>query len=158
MGLVYSAEHNASSAAQVDFAELLAPSDAVIRILSVRIGQDSEAADAQAEMMGVKFIRATGSYTSGSGGGGAAAPHHKGAPAAGATAEVLNTTQAAAGLGTFTDLLQDAFNVQVGFLYQPTPDEYIHLSPSDALVIAATKAPADSVDWKVSITWEELGG
>ena len=61
-------------------------------------------------------------------------------------------------LGTFTDLFQDAFNVQIGYLYQPPPTEYIELSPSDTLLLAASKAPADSIDWVAGITWEELGG
>ena len=156
--LIYTAEHELSSAVQVDFFELACPADAVIVPLSARIGQSSEEADAQAEMMGLKFIRAFGSFTSGAGGGGTIAPHTKGAGAAGATAELLNTTQAVVGLGTFTDLWQDAFNLQVGWLYQPTEKEMYELSPSDSLIIAASKAAADSVDWKVSITWAEYGG
>ena len=163
MGIVYSAEHEQTDATQIDFVELLCPADALIQVISLRIGQTSEAADAQAEMMGLKFIRAFGSITSGSGGSdgsstGIPAPHSKGAPASGATLELLNTTQALVNLGTFTDLLQDAFNVQVGFLYQPTPDEYIELSPSDTLIVASSKAPVDSIDWVAGITWEELGG
>jgi hypothetical protein len=158
-GNTYSAEHNVSSAAQLDVFELVAPADAVIQLISFELGQDSEEADAQAEMLGAILKRAYGSYTSGSGGEtGGAKPKNRGAAASGATVEKFNTTQAAAGLGTLEDLEQFAFNLQIGLLYQPTPEEYWMISPGEALVLSLSAAPTDSVDWKMRVTWKELGG
>lgn len=158
MGRIYSAEHIISSAAQVDFLELLANATVVLKLRFLAIEQDSEFADAQAEMMGLLFIKATGSFTSGSGGGGAPLGHSGGAGTTDATAEILNTTQAVVGLGAFTDIFSRAFNLQIGFFLQQPDIELLEISPSEALIVAATKAPTDSVDWKVSATWEELGG
>lgn len=160
MGIIYTGEDTTSgSTDDLDFVELIAAADHVIRILSMRVGQSSEAADAQAEMMGITLKRASGSYTSGSGGATPTPrPHSFQAPATGATLEMSNTTIAVVGLGALDDLLADAFNVQVGWLYQPSPDEYIEISPAQAFIATMSKVPADAIDWHVSVTWEELGG
>lgn len=160
MGMRYSASFSAVavSAAQ-DLFELLAPADACIAIHSIRLGQSSDFGDAQAEGLEVTLKRATGSYTSGSGG---TSPSknalESGFSAAGATVEANNTTQAAVGTGTLTKFMHDTFNIQIGWLYQPVPEERIILSPSQALILSLDSAPADAITMSGTIVWEEIGG
>lgn len=160
MGMRYSGvfEEVAVSAAQ-DLFELVAPADASIVIHSVRIGQSSDAADAQSEMLPVSFVRGEGSVTSGSGGSTPTpAPLESGFAASGATLEANNTTKMVVGSGSLTTLYNDAFNVQVGFLYQPVPEERVIVSPGDRVTVELVSAPADSLTVSGMIVWEEIGG
>lgn len=160
MGMRYSGVFSdvAVSAAQ-DFFELLAPTDAAIIVHSVRIGQSSDAGDAQAEMLAIEMVSGRGTVTSGSGGStptpGAL---EKGFAASGATLEANNTTRMAVGTGTLVTVLEDTFNVQVGWLYQPVPEERIVITPGDRLTVALPSAPADALTMSGTIVWEEIGG
>ena len=119
MGLVYTAvfEDVAVSAAQ-DFFEIAAPSDAIVEVHSVRIGQTSDVGDSAAEILAISFVRGQGA-TSGSGGSTPTPnPTHAGYAAAGSTVEANNTTKMVAGGGSLQVLYNDTFNLQVGFLYQ----------------------------------------
>ena len=152
-GLVYTAsiEQIAVSAIQ-DLFEITAPADAVVELLAVRVGQDTEEGDAAAEMLPIQITR----YSTGGSGGATltSRPHHVGGPAAGSTVDRNNTTQG----GTPVVVLSDAFNVQAGWLYQPIPEERIYVSPSDILAIELPVAPADAMTVSASITFKELGG
>jgi len=153
MGMMYSAavEAVAVTVAQ-DFAEILAPSDAVVILHSVYVGQHTEEGDAAAEMLQINIVRYA---TSGSGGSaGVENPHEIGFPAAGSVVEFNNTTQG----GTPVVLLADSFNVQAGWQYRPTPEERLVISPSGILAIELPTAPADSITFDITITWEEIGG
>ena len=160
MGMMYSCpfEAVAVSAAQ-DFFELLAPSTGALILHSVRLGQSSDEGDAAAEMLDVSIVRGEGSVTSGSGGSaGTEVPLQSGLAAAEAAVELNNTTNMLVGSGALILLLNDSFNVQVGWLYQPTPEERITVSPSDRLTIELVGAPADALTMSGTITWEEIGG
>jgi hypothetical protein len=160
MGMRYSAsfEEVAVTAAQ-DLFELVAPTDACIIVHSVRIGQSSDPADAEAEMLPIAIVRGEGTVTSGSGGSSPTkAPLESGFAASGATLEANNTTKMVVGTGTLTVLLNDTFNAQVGWLYQPVPEERIVISPGDRITIELVTAPVDSLDMNGAIVWEEIGG
>src|SRR3954447_3189479 len=88
----------------IDFFELITGAGGTIALLGLVISQTTELGDAQEEKLGLKFTRATGSYTSGSGGNtGVARPPVRASDAAATfTAETLNTTQIAVGSGTLT--------------------------------------------------------
>ena len=154
MGLIYTAvvEQIAVTAIQ-DFLEITAPSDSIVKILSARLGQNSDPADAQAELLPVQITR----YATGGSGGTAAIaanPHEVGSPTKGSTVDRNNTTQG----GTPLVIVADVFNVQAGWIYQPPPEEQIIISPLGILAIELPVAPADELTMSGSITFEEIGG
>lgn len=154
LGRMYTASFSSAETAAQDLIELNAPADAVVVVHSISIEQSTEEGDAQAEMLSVQLARCS-TTTAGSGGASATArPHNVGAPAYGGTVEYSNTTQAT----TQTVIQERAFNVQAGFYYMPTPDERIVISPSGIFIVGLTEAPADSVTFHVTITFEEIGG
>lgn len=141
-----------------DFFELTVPSDAAVIIHEVHIGQGTEEADAQAEMLRILLKRGIGA-TSGSGGSThTPAKLETGQAAAGSTVEINNTTAATAGGGSLTTFKADAFNVQIGWHYVPTPESRPVLSPSEILVVNLPDAPADSITFSGYIVFEEIGG
>lgn len=159
-GITYTASFSevAVSVAQ-DLFELLCPTDAAIEIISAKIGQSSDAGDAQAEMLPIEWVRGEGTVTSGSGGTAPTPrPTEKGMPASGATVEVNNTTRMAVGTGALVTVDEDAWNVQIGYLYQPVPEERQWVSPGDRMTLALPSAPADALTVSGTITWKEYGG
>jgi len=155
MSRMYSASFTdvAVSAIQ-DLWELNAPADSVVVIHSIVIGQNSDYGDAAAEGLTLQLSRSTG--TSGSGGTTpTAAAHQVGDAAFGGTVEANNTTQAT----TTTVIRADAFNIQGGWVYQPTPEERIVISPSGRVVLELPSAPTpDAITMSSTITFEEIGG
>lgn len=136
--------------AAIDFFELITGAGGTICLLGLVIGQITELGDAAEEKIRLKFTRATGSYTSGSGGNtGVARPQVRASDAAATfTAETLNTTQVAVGSGTLTVVNQEPFEVRAGFERFWTPETAFTAGPSSAFVIGLAAAPADSVTWE----------
>lgn len=152
MGRIYTASFSAVAVtAAVDFFELLAPATGMVRLISCRIGQSTEEADAQAEMLNINIVRYA---TTGSGGGTATpAPMQVGHAASGVTSvETNNTAQGV----TPTVLVSDAWNVQIGWVYQPSPEEMILVPPSGLLAIESPDTPADSISFSGTLVFEEL--
>lgn len=161
MGMRYAAvfEDVAVSAAQ-DLFEITAPTDAAVIVHSVRVGQSSDFGDAAAEGLSISMVRGEAT-TSGSGGSTVTpAPLEAGFAAAGSTVEANNTTKQTVGspAGTLTVLYNDAFNVQVGFLYQPVPEERPIISPGDLFTVELVGAPTDALTMSGTIVFEEIGG
>lgn len=157
MGRFYTASfRNVSVSAAVDAFEVLAATGKPFILHEVTLGQSSDYGDAQAEGLMVDIKRATGSYTSGSGGSTATpAKHLTNDASAGPTAETNNTTQASAGSGALTTIRTEAFNVQAGYQYLPTPEQRILFLPAEALVVSIS-APADAISLSGSVVFEEL--
>ena len=155
MGMMYAATFGAVAVtAAQDVFEIVAPSDKCVIVHEVVIEQSSDAGDAQAELLRVQAIR--GFTTSGSGGSAVTpAPLESGNAAAGSSVEANNTTVATT--GTTATIFDRAFNVQIGFFWQPTPECRIVLSPSHRLVIRIP-APADSLTMHGTMVFEEIGG
>lgn len=152
-GLVYASVFGGIAVTAVqDLFQLTAPADAAVILLSVRLSQSSDAGDLAAEMLRVEIARAT---TGGSGGTAITEePLQAGFPAAG-SAVVRQQTTVATGL---TILVEDGWNIQAGWLYQPPPEERIVVSPSGIIVVSLPLAPADSLTMSGTITWAEIGG
>jgi hypothetical protein len=153
MGRIYSAsfEKVAVTAAQ-DLFEVVAPADAVVVVHSCTITQDSDAGDAQAEMLSILIHRGT---ATGSGGSSVtASPLSLGDAAFGGTVEANNTSQSVEG----TFLHAEAFNVQIGFYYLPPPEDRPTVSPSALFIVELQDAPADSLTMSGTIVFEEIGG
>lgn len=157
MGRLYSVPVSATSVSTaVDVFEVLASSSKPFFLHEVTIAQSSDYGDAQAEGLTVYIKRATGSYTSGSGGSTATpAKLSTNDAAAGPTAETCNTTQASAGTGALTTIRADAFNVQGGYQYLPTPETRIFYLPAEACVVSIT-APSDAITLSATLVFEEL--
>jgi hypothetical protein len=155
MGMMYAATFGAVAVtAAQDVFEIAAPSDKCVVIHEIVVEQSSDAGDAQAELLRIQAIR--GFTTSGSGGSTPTpAPLESGNAAAGSSADVNNTTLATS--GTTATLFDRAFNVQIGFFWQPTPECRIVLSPSQRLVVRIP-APADSLTMHGTMIFEEIGG
>jgi len=154
MGRVYTASFGGVSVTGIqDLFEINAPSDSIVKIHSITVGQNTDYGDSEAEGLRVQISRAP--TASGSGGSTPTArPHNEGDAAFGGTVETNNTTQAT---GTVV-IYEDTFNVQAGWAYRPTPEEMIIISPGGRLVVELPVAPTDSLTMSGSITFEEIGG
>lgn len=142
-------------AAAQDAFEIVAPANSRVALREVRLGQYSDAGDAQAEMLSVTLERG---YTTSGSGGAAVTPAnlmgHAGAAAA-ATAVERNNTTVASG-GSPATLIADSWNVQRGWRYCPPPAERIVLEKSQRAVVRIT-APADAITLNGTLVFEELG-
>lgn len=131
----------AVTAAQ-DIFEITPADDKPVNILGLFIGQSSDAADAQDEMLQVSIIR--GFTASGSGGSAATpAPLDNIDTAAGFTAEVNNTT--GANTGTSVTLHTDTFNVRAGYQIWFPPECYPRATQANTTLVVRITAPADSL-------------
>jgi len=153
MGRMYSAvfEQVSVDAAQ-DLFEIVAPADSVVRIHSIKIGQSSDAGDAESEQLNVLIHRGS---TSGSGGSSPTPnPLEAGDAAFGGTVEANNDSQGTEGaiLASFD------FNVLAGLNEVFTPEERIYISPSQRLIIELQTAPSDALTMDGTVMFEEIGG
>jgi hypothetical protein len=139
----------------VDLFELTPADDKPIEIIGMFVGQSSDAADAQDEMLGYRVIR--GHTTSGSGGSAPTPrPVNRSDAAAGFTAETCNTT--AASVGSTVDLHADTFNVRAGEkLWIPEDCEWSATQADTTLVVRLIGAPADSLTMSGTLYVRELG-
>lgn len=154
MGRMYTASFtNVAVSAAQDLFEINAAADTAVVLHRVHIGQSSDEADAQAEMLRIQINRASG--TAGSGGTTPTEnPMDPGDAAFGGSVEANNTTQA----GTQTTILAaEAFNVQAGFFHVPTPEERITIPGQGILTVNLIAAPADALTMEGTITFEEIG-
>jgi hypothetical protein len=159
MGRFYSIPISAvaSPAAAFDAFEIIAAAGKTYILHEVVLGQSTDYGDAAAEGLSVIIKRATGAYTTGSGGSTPTpAKHSTSDPAAGASAKTMNTTQAVTGSGALTTIRQDAFNIQGGYQYLPTPETRITVRDDEAIVVSVS-APADAVTVSGCAVIEELG-
>ena len=155
MGRLYTAQFSAVavSAAQ-DLFEIVAPSDAIVKIHNIRLGQTSDVGDAAEEILLIKLN--SGATTSGSGGGSyTPVPIELGDAAFGGTCEINNTTQA--GDGTIVTHHAWPWNVRGPFEIIFEPETRPVLSPSRRCVLTIP-APADALTMMGTITFEEIGG
>ena len=142
-----------------DLFEIINAADQVLKLEEAHITQDTEAGDAASEQQRFTIKRAAGSYTSGSGGSTATPGKTSfGDPASGVTAEINNTTRAAAGTGTLDILEVHCENVHNGLHYIAPEGREHEFSPSQALIIGLEGAPLDSISMSGTLTFVEIGG
>lgn len=154
MGMMYAATFGAVAVtAAQDVFEIAAPSNKIVVIHEIALEQSSDAGDAEAELLRIQAIR--GFSASGSGGSSVTPAPLENGNTAGASVETNNTTVATT--GTTVTLFDRAFNVQIGFFWQPTPECRIVLSPSQRLVVRIP-APADPLTMHGTMIFEEIGG
>lgn len=153
VGRMYTVSNTvAGVTAATDLIRISAPADAVVVVHKVIITQETEFGDAASEQLDVMFHRGS---TDGSGGATpTASPLEVGDAAFGGSCATGNTTQSTDG----TILHREAFNVMAGLYWTPTPEERIVLSPSGRFIASLETAPDDSIDFRVTAYFEEIGG
>ncbi len=152
---VYSATfRNIAVTALQDLFQCLAAAAVPLWLHSCRIGQTSDEGDAEAEMLEIQITR-TDFTINGSGGTvPTPRPHSVASPAASTIVEANNTT-----ISTVqTVVVEDVFNVQAGWLYQPPPEERIMVPGgiTNGLIIALPVAPSDPLTMDGTITFSEV--
>ena len=103
-------------------------------------------------MLPIQIARIPTGTDSGSGGTAATPAPTVPGDVAGTTVETNNTSAAT----NPTVVLGDAWNVQVGWLYQPTPEERIELGGAERIAVQSAD-PADAMTVSGSMTFEEIG-
>lgn len=137
-----------------DLFELVPADDKPVAIVSLNIGQASDAGDAQDELLQLSIIR--GFTTSGSGGSSPTpAPLSPNDTAAGFTAETNNTTVATT--GTTATLFTDCFNVRAGYMMMFPPDARPSANQGNTSLVVRLTLPADSLTMSGTLIVEELG-
>lgn len=158
MGRMYAIPFSAVQVAAVqDLWEILVPSDAVMILHELSIGQEDLVSDENEQMFRATIQRVTGSPDSGSDGSSVTpAPLEQGTAAAGITAECNNTTQLSG--GTAVTLRDEWFNARIGYHYQPPPEERPIFSPSTRCVVILPVAPSAETTMSGVAIVEEVGG
>ena len=135
----------------VDFFEVTAAANKVLKVHSLVISQSSDAGDSEDEQLPLVVHRGSG----GSGGNSSVTPtkHDNGDAAIGGSAETLNTTQAAVS----GELLADSFNVRAGYQYFWPPEDMPVIPGGGSVVVRLGSAPADALTMSASLTVEEIG-
>lgn len=149
-----------------DIWELKADTDHVIGVTSIFVGNygTTQFGDASAQGMWPRLIRASGSFTSGSGGTAYTPEDVNGsATTFGGVLEGHNSTPATVASGTFVTLENEVWHLQAGWFYKPTPQEMIIIKPGETLIVTfpddGTLNPSgDAPKITSTITFEVVGG
>lgn len=157
MGRLYSVPFTGvADANAIDFFELLTPSDAIIVIHHVILGQTTEVSDTAEEQLEVLMRRVTGAPTSGSGGSTPTpTPVEVGDAASVVTAEAGNTTALTG--GTSLEIARLPWNIRGPFEWLPTPEERPTIGISTRFVCGQAATPADSITYHGTCWFEEIG-
>lgn len=142
-----------------DLFEILAPTDAVVKVHEWEIFQTTDVGDAAEEDLAIETVRGVGAVTSGSGGSThTPQPVEDGDPAFGGTVEINNTTRMVAGSGSLDVSELRGWNVRVarGCIY--TPETRPVISPGNRWTLSLLANPADSLTCSGMVLFEEIGG
>lgn len=125
-----------------------------VLLREIRIGQYSDAGDAEAELLSITLLAGS----TGASGGSAITPvnvmRHSGAPTAGTSCLGPSTTVASTASAELVHA--DSLNIAAGWLYSPPPPERIVLEPDERLSVRLS-APADALTINGTLTFEEIG-
>lgn len=136
-----------------DFFGILAPANKDFVIHECRINQDSSTTSAQIR---VRVSKLTPTVTAGSGGTTpAAVKKETGDAASGATLWANATTQATTS-GSKTAWKSDAFNVLVGWIDTPAPEDRLKLAGTEGAVVELL-AGSSLTAMDGTLIWEEAG-
>lgn len=148
--------------------QLPASASQCIKIISIFMGQSSDAGDANAQMMRAVLQRVTGTITNGTGGATVTAqPKDSAIGAFSGTVRAGDVTTFPTTAGTATVIEEETFNVQAGWYHTPVPEERWELAPSEKLwvylggptedFVGAPIALANPITLSARITFEVSG-
>lgn len=136
-------------------AALIATAGGMLRILRAWAGQHGTATSQNLGIMLARKEAAFGTYTSTTPVpltiAGEASPITGGTAGAAGTA---GTDASAEGAGAVTPLIHDGFNNLNGWLWVPTPEERIIISPDQAVILKLVGTPTSLVNWNAGMIFE----
>lgn len=125
-----------------------------VLIREIRIGQYSDAGDAEAELLSITMLAGSTSASGGTAIAGVNVQRHSGAPTAGTSCLGPSTTVSSSASAEL--VFADSVNVAAGWLYAPPPPERITLEADERLAVRLS-APADALTINGTLTFEEIG-
>lgn len=129
----------------------------VLEILRVTVSQQGTSTSQQLGVILGQKASAFGTYTATTPApmrpGGAASGIAGGTAGAAATA---GTDASAEGAGAVTTTLTEGFNNLSGFLWVPTPEERIVVTPDIAFIVKLRGTPTTLTGWNATLTFSEL--
>ena len=132
-----------------------APSNSRLAIREVRLGQFTDFADLQSEILSLTLMIGTTSLSSG---GAAITPQnvrtHSGAPTAGSSVTGPSTTLASTTSAAVR--LADTWNIMAGWYYRPELDERIIINPGERFVLRQTGV-TDAFTMNGTLVIQEIG-
>ena len=155
-GAVYTASFSAAALTtnDQDLFFLTAPANSKVAIREIRLGQYTEAGDAEAELLSLTLMRGSTSAAAGS----TVTPRnvrgHAGAPIAGTAVSAPSTTLASTDSAAL--ILADAWNVAAGWWFNPPAAERPVIEPAQTMLLRMS-APADAMTMNGTVTFQELG-
>ncbi len=157
MPLVYSATFPPTSVtAQVDLFQIEVPSGRTLEALSVHVGQNTDAGDAESEMLSYHIKKLNGG-TPGTGGQTCSlSATSSGASLVGITVTALNTAKATG--GTIGTIQRDAFHIAAGLHYVPVPEERHEVNGGDLFIVELDKTPSDGLGMVGTLNFSLTGG
>lgn len=139
---------------QQDLFEIVAPSDMSIILMELLLSQESEAKDAEEEML--RILIQSGYTTSGSGGTTVnAQPVASGDSADSCAIEGNNTTKAT--VGTIHTHRVEVWNIRAPHLWLPPEKLWVELKASRRAVVRLEKTPNDPITMSGTLTFAEVG-
>ena len=145
-----------STGGSVDLWCVTAPSNARFAVREVRIGQYSEAGDAQAEMLPITFFSGSTAPSSGTAITGLNINRYSTADSAAATCVTVGPTTVLASTASAALILADSFNVAGGFRYYPVPFERFIIGRNQRFLIRVGSVN-DAVTINGTLMLQELG-
>lgn len=143
-----------SSAGPSDLFHITASGNSRVAIKEIRLGQYSEAGDAQAELLPLLLMVGTTSAAVGS----TITPRnilrHTGAPSAGTAVSAPSTTLSSTASATL--MIADSMNVEAGYWLCPAARDRIVLNPGQRAVLRMG-TPNDPFTLNGTVTFQELG-
>ena len=124
-----------------------------LRILRAWVSQEETETSQQLGIALGQKVTAFGTYTSTT-----PTNHAIGSAAAGVVggtagaAATSGTDASAEGAGAFTPIIEDGFNNLNGWLWVPTPEERILLTPDSAIALKLISAPTTLTGWTAGVT------
>lgn len=137
----------------IDYFALKVPTNKLVVLHEVRLGQGTDAGDAEAEMLQVTM----GRYDGSDGTGGTSPIPERLDPGDALAATVLRVNDVTTGATGVTEIFHDTWNVQAGWLYLPTPETRIIIPGGTNFVVRTLTIPADPLTISATLTFEEIG-
>jgi hypothetical protein len=156
-GPIFSAAFSAASistAGPSDLFFVTASTRSRVAVREVRLGQYSDAGDAQAEMLPITLLLGSTSAAVGSTITPRNVARHTGAPSAGTAVSAPSTTLSS----TASAILMhaDAMNIAAGWSYMPTAADRLVLNPGQKFTVRMG-TPNDALSLNGTLTFEEIG-